>query len=102
MISYRFPEEKEFIVFFAKRIGEPSIITLLETDAPLTEKNAEEISHFFWKMIDSAVELESKEDSPWSEGCEFWTEKVMYSLMAHLKQLGYGDVWNRVLKSQNE
>jgi len=101
MILYRFPEEKEFIEFFAKRIGEPSKITLLDGDAPLTEKNAEELSHFFWKMIDAAVELEAKEDSPWPEGCEFWNEKVMYSLMACLKQSGYSDVWNRVLKSQN-
>ncbi|PUA30662.1 MAG: hypothetical protein B0W54_09395 [Cellvibrio sp. 79] len=89
MISYRFPEEKEFILLFSEKIGDQSIPSLLESGIPLTQNEAKKISVFFWKMIDKAVELQNDEECPWPEGYEFWSEKVLQSITAFLKKSGY-------------
>lgn len=89
MISYRFPEEKEFILFFSKKLGDESILSLLEKPEPITLYEAQKISDFFWRMIDSATYLQEVEECPWSEGYEFWSEKVLQSTAAFLKKSGY-------------
>lgn len=92
MISYSFPEEKEFILFFAEKIGDKSIPALLDGSEPITLDEAKRIGVFFWKMIDLAVELQSSEECPWPEGYEFWSEKVLQSITAFLKKSGYENV----------
>lgn len=92
MISYSYPEEKEFIAFFSEKIGEPSIPKLLESNASISREEAIKISVFFWKMIDLGVELQNTEECPWPEGYEFWSEKVLQSVAAFLKQSGHGTV----------
>ena len=89
VISYKFPEEKEFILFFSEKNGDQSIPSLLESDTPITHDEAKKISIFFWKMIDKAVELQNDEECPWPEGYEFWSEKVLQSITAFLKKSGY-------------
>lgn len=89
MISYSFPEEKEFIVFFSEKMGEQTILLLLESGAPLSKEDADKISTFFWRMIDLSVELQNSQECPWPEGYEFWSEKVLQSFAAFLKKSGY-------------
>lgn len=101
MISYSFPEEKEFILFFSKKMGNQSIPLLLEKSAPITQEEAEIISVFFWKMIDLAVDLQNSEECPWPEGYEFWSEKVLQSIAAFLKNSGYENILNEASKSKN-
>ncbi|HEY8939086.1 MAG TPA: hypothetical protein VIM59_02810 [Cellvibrio sp.] len=92
MISYKFPEEKAFILFFSEKIGDQSIPSLLDSSTPITHDDAKRISVFFWKMIDLAVELQQREECPWPEGYEFWSEKVLQSITAFLKKSGYDRV----------
>ena len=101
MISYSFPEEKEFILFFAERIGDQSIPALLEGSKPITLDEARRISLFFWKMIDLAVELQDSEECPWPEGYEFWSEKVLQSITAFLKKSGYEKVLGEASTHKN-
>lgn len=82
MISYKFPEEKAFILVFSKRLGDESIPSLLEKSDPITLYEAQKLGEFFWRMIDDAVSLQDAEDCPWPEGYEFWSEKVLQSMAA--------------------
>ncbi len=90
MISYSYPEESEYILFFAEKIGNNKIPELLEGSAPISQEDAHNISVFFWKMIDLSVELNNSHECPWPEGYEFWSEKVLQSVDAFLKKAGYG------------
>lgn len=90
MISYSYPEEKEYILFFAEKIGNKAIPELLESNTPISKDDAYNISIFFWKMIDLSVELSNSQECPWPEGYEFWSEKVLQSFAAFLKKSGYG------------
>ncbi len=94
MISYKFPEEREFILFFSERMGDKSILALLENSESLTLDEAKKISVIFWRMIDEAVDIKDSEECTWPEGYEFWSEKVLQSIAAFLKKSGYEKVLN--------
>ena len=53
MIHYKYPEEREYLRFFAERMKKQSIIDVLESGQVPNESQAREISIFFWNMIDS-------------------------------------------------
>ena len=89
MISYSFPEEKEFIVFFAEKNGDTGIPALLEGSERISKTQADQIGRFFWRMIDFSVELNESQECPWPEGYGFWSEKVLQSVAAFLKNSGY-------------
>ncbi len=91
MISYSHPEEKEYVLFFSEKIGNKIIPELLESNAPISHDDAHKISIFFWEMIDLSVELNNSQECPWPEGYEFWSEKVLQSFAAFLKNSGYGN-----------
>jgi hypothetical protein len=95
-----YPEEKEFILFFSKRLGDDSIPSVLEKSDPITLYEAQKLGDFFWRMIDDAVSLQDAEDCPWPEGYEFWSEKVLQSMAAFLKNSGYEKVLSDASKNQ--
>ena len=101
MISYRFPEEKEFVLFFSKKFGDQSIPELLEKSGPISLDEAKRISVFFWKMIDEAVDLQTTGECPWPEGYEFWSEKVLQSVAAFLKKSGHENILSEVSNNKN-
>jgi len=101
MISYSYPEEREFINFFSEKTNSPSIPLLLESRTHISKAEAETISMFFWEMIDLAVELQNGEECPWPEGYEFWSEKVLQSIAAFLKQSGYEKALTEASKNRS-
>jgi hypothetical protein len=101
MISYSFPEEKEFILFFSEKTGNKNIPHLLESNAPISKEDADNISNFFWKMIDLSVELQNSQECQWPEGYEFWAEKVLQSVAAFLKKSGYEQSLHEASRHKN-
>ncbi len=100
MIKYQFPEEEEFILFFAKRLGVTAIEKILKNNRISTKEEAEEFSQFYWKMVDCSIELEKAENFPWVEGSEFWCEKVSHSMSGFINRAGFSDVWDSVVNEQ--
>ncbi|MES2823235.1 MAG: hypothetical protein V4732_06525 [Pseudomonadota bacterium] len=100
MIKYKFPEEKEFILYFSKKLKDESIERILSEQNVLTEEDAKHLSYFYWRMIDCSIAIEEKEELPWPEGAEFWSEKVMYSISGFIKRSGFGEIWDTVVEEQ--
>jgi hypothetical protein len=100
MIKYQFPEEKEFILFFAKKLGAETIEKIINNNQILTKEEAEEFSKFYWNMVDCSIELEKTGNFPWPEGSEFWCEKVSHSMSGFINRAGFRDVWDKVVDEQ--
>jgi hypothetical protein len=100
MIKYQFPEEKEFLIFFAKRLSDKLSEKIIFEEKLTTEEQAEHFSRFYWKVLDCSIELEKTGSFPWVEGSEFWCEKVAHSLGGFINRSGFSDVWNRVTDEQ--
>ena len=99
MIDYRFPEEREYVRFIADKMGRSSIVDLLEGTGHPSKSDARAIFEFYWDMVDFSIELEKKEDLPWAENAEFWSEKISHSIISYLKRSGHEDVLKEMLSS---
>lgn len=101
MIEYKFKEEKEYIIYYAQKLGDKKAIELIKAGIVSNSNDALYLSEFFWRMVDSSIEDEDREiELPWSEGAEFWNEKIMNSLSAYLDRNGYESEWDSVVDQQ--
>lgn len=103
MISYRFDEEKDYLIYFARRLNDNLTQAILEKGTVASSAEAEHLSRFFWQMVDKSIEDEQqKVQLPWPESAEFWNEKTMRSISGYLERAGYESVWEQVSDEQDE
>ena len=96
MIEYRFPEEKEFILFYAKKSEASEIVSIVQRGYVQNAAEAQMLANFFWQMVDNAVQDESN-GSVASEiaakGREL-TEVLLSTISNYLIKAGYGREWD--------
>jgi len=101
MIEYKFKEEKEYILHYARKLNDVKTIELIKAGTVNNSDEALYLSRFFWEMVDSSIEdEESGIELPWPEGAEFWNEKIMNTLSGYLDRAGYEDEWDSVVDEQ--
>ncbi len=101
MIEYRFDEEIKYATHYASKLDDKVALEILERGDVRSSTEAVSLCTFFWKMVDSSIEDEKKEVRlPWSEGAEFWNEKLMYSFSGYLEKSGYEAEWEKLVDEQ--
>lgn len=95
MIEYKFPEEKDFILHYAKKLNQPLIEKIINSGGVSSSHEANALSRFFWEMVDAIVE--DKKSSAVIAGqtdLEAWNEYVFESIRAYLRNNGYAKEWD--------
>ena len=101
MIRYKFEEEPKYAMYYARRLGDDRALSLIEAGEVGSSEDAFYLSDFFWRMVDASIADEKNEEElPWSEGAEFWNEKLMNSISGYLERAGYEREWDEVLDRQ--
>ena len=101
MIEYKFDEEKEYILHYAKKLNDNKAIDLIKSGTVNNADDALYLSKYFWRMVDSSIEdEETGVELVWPEGAEFWNEKIMNSLSGYLDRAGYENEWDSVVDEQ--
>ncbi|MBU6950855.1 hypothetical protein [Hahella sp. HN01] len=101
MITFKFPEEKEYVSHYARKMNDSRALNILEAGEAGSEDEAEYLSRFFWRMVDKSIEDEEQgEPSLFVESNEFWNEKIMYSISGYLERQGYESIWEKVSDEQ--
>jgi len=101
MIEYKFDEEKEYILHYAKKLHDNRTLDILNSGNVNDAEDAIYISQYFWRMVDSSIEDEDAGiELPWPEGAEFWNEKIMNTLSGYLERAGYESEWDSVVDEQ--
>jgi len=101
MISYKFPEERNYALHYADKLKDSRATQLLESGDIRSEEDAEYLSEFFWRMVDSSIEDEENGlESIHTEPNEFWNEKLLYTISGHLERIGFSGVWEKVSDSK--
>lgn len=102
VITYAYPEELEFLLYYADRMGSDLIGDILNRGFVTNSGEAEHLARFFWQMVDLCVEDTRRDvQLPWPESAEFWNEKTMRSISGYLERAGYESVWERVSDEQD-
>jgi hypothetical protein len=95
MILYKFKEEKDFILHYAKKLKNTVVERIiLDGDVKFPE-DADELARFFWEMVDAIVE--DKENNtlvPGFSDLEAWNEYVFESIRAYFRNNGYEKEWD--------
>ena len=101
MITFRFPEERQYMELLSKELNHTLAKQVLEGRDITSPQEAIEISEFFWAAVDQSIILEKTNNlNQFPEGAEYWNEKIMTSIAGYLERTGYEDQWDLVLDKQ--
>ncbi len=95
MIQYKFPEEKDFLLNYAKKLGNQQVEDIILAGEVKSSDEANALSEFFWKMTDQVViDKDAGEVVAGQEDLEAWNEYVFESIRAYLRNNGYEKEWD--------
>ena len=97
MIPYKYPHEKEFLLYYAKTLKNIKVEEILKRDGIQCEEDARTLAGFFWKLVDQTV-IDSKNNLVIA-GCknlESCCEDIMQTLRSHFLATGYIEIWEDV------
>lgn len=95
MIEYKFKEEKEFILHYAKKMGNSTVEKVISDGRVFSSDEANELAKFFWEMVDEIVkDKDEKVVVAGQTDLEAWNEYVFESIRSYLLNNGYEDEWN--------
>ena len=97
MIDYRFPEEKDVVLFFTEKLKNKQIEEIILRESIKNGDEARALSKFFWEMADlsGACKKQGRPlDLPFEGGSEYWLEQIYNTLAAFLIESGYEDIWD--------
>lgn len=95
MIPYKLPEEKAFILRYAKLLNDDRAESIVIRDCIQSEDEAEHLARFFWKMVERSNQEDKKND----DNSESILEKIVITLMAYYHSSGFEEQWETVSDS---
>ena len=94
MIKFRFPEEKDALLHYAKTLENKKVEQILHNDGISSSEEARELASFFWKMVDQTViDSDANIVVVGYTSLESLCEDVMQSLRSHFIATGYMEIW---------
>lgn len=95
MIKYKFPEEKDFILHYARKLGQVEVERTVLNGEARSSQDAVILSRFFWQMVDESVKDKKQRTIVAGQSdLQAWNEYVFDSLRAHLRSRGYQAEWD--------
>ncbi|WP_020406411.1 hypothetical protein [Hahella ganghwensis] len=94
MIKYRFTEEKQIVLHYAKALGDQKTIHIINAGVVSSSEEAIHLSRFFWKMVDlSVADIDNGVTVCGKKDLEAWNEYIMDSIRSYLRKSGYSKEW---------
>lgn len=95
MIEYKFPEEKNIILHYARILGRQDIETIISQGQVNSSDQAASLSRFFWDMTDEIVkDIQENRVVEGQSDLEAWNEYIFESIRAYLRNIGYEKEWD--------
>ncbi|MFL0800405.1 MAG: hypothetical protein K6L80_08160 [Agarilytica sp.] len=96
MIEYKYPQEKDILLHYAKVLNDEKAKTLVQNGCVSNSNEAEALSRFYWAMVDQAVSDKGQDVAPIeSEGVEAWMEYIFHSINGYMVSNGYETQWDQ-------
>jgi hypothetical protein len=101
MIPYKFPEEKEILLHYARFLGNVEAEEIIVKDRVDNSAEATHLAKFFWAMVDQSVkDIESGKDVLGQKDLEAWNDYIFQSVRSYLRNNGYDREWEAVADAQ--
>ena len=94
MIKFRFPQEKDALLHYAKILENKKVEKILQGEGVRSPEEARALASFFWKMVDQTV-VDSDKNLMIAgyTSLESCCEDIMQSLRSHFIATGYMEIW---------
>lgn len=96
MIEYRFKEEKEIALHYAKVLGDDVALKVINEGSVSSKKEVEAIAKFYWEMVDFNIQETQSNSGKYSD-MEKWLERIYTSFHIYFNNNGYGDIWENAI-----
>lgn len=95
MINYKFPEEKDIILHYAKKFQLNEVVEIINNGYVKNANEAKQLSEFFWRMVDESVKDAGQGiDAAGYHDLQAYDEYIMNTLRSYLISAGYENEWN--------
>jgi hypothetical protein len=95
MIEYKFKEEKEFILHYARKLNNVKIEQIISKNQVSSSAEASALAKFFWEMVDEIVKDKAQKAVVAGQtDLDAWNEYVFDSIRAYLRNNGYASEWD--------
>jgi hypothetical protein len=92
-MKYRFKEEKEIVLHYAKLLNNQIALEILSRDDVNSPEDVKALAKFYWDIVASNVKESQSGNEAFSD-MQKWLERIYTSFHIYLNNNGYGDVWN--------
>lgn len=100
MITYRYEKEKEIAKYYAVKLSDEKSVSILDNGFVSSSEDALHLSTFFWRVVDELVSESEKGNEVCGEAnLEEWSELIMGSFRAYLRNSGYEKEWDKASDS---
>ena len=94
MIDYRFPEEKEIMLYYAKLLKDSTAENIITKGEVSNSSEAAHLAKFFWLMVDQSVkDIEQGKDAAGHRDLAAWNEYTLQTIRSYLRGNGYESEW---------
>ncbi len=95
MINYRFPEEKEIMLYYAKLFKDSTTENIINKGEVSNSSEAAHLANFFWLMVDQSVkDIKQGKDAAGHLDLKAWNEYTLETISAYLISNGYESEWD--------
>ncbi|PKD39910.1 hypothetical protein CWO84_12965 [Methylomonas sp. Kb3] len=95
MIAYKYPEEKEILMHYARKLQANGIIEIIDKGYVKNANEAKLLTAFFWQMVDESVQdAEQGVDAAGHRDLQAYDEYIMNTLRSYLVNAGYEKEWS--------
>lgn len=91
MITYKFPEEKAMLLFYADLLDDLFAREIIEHGVIKNTEEARHLAGFYWRMVEHSNEVEYTE-GPYRS--DYLLEKIIITFMAYFRSNGYENEWD--------
>jgi hypothetical protein len=96
VIPYTHADEKSTLLYYANLLNDKTAKAIIERDSIDNKDEAIHFASFFWEMARQSNE----EDVKLNKSSEYILEKIINTLMAYYRKIGYEDQWEEVADKQ--
>ncbi|WP_444994899.1 hypothetical protein [Aliikangiella sp. IMCC44359] len=95
MIEYKYPEEKEITLHYARLLNDSEVEAILIRGYVKNSSEALRLKDFYWVMVEQSVKDQGEGvDILMNEGIESWMEYIFHSFNGYLVSSGYETEWD--------
>ena len=94
MINYKYPEEKQISLFYAKKLHATTAFSILEAGEVKNSSEATELAKFYWQMAAEAIREKNNKVDHGFGNMEEWMEYICNTFFFYLSNNGYEDEWD--------